>query len=68
VRSAGTPAYTLVNAGLNNARLAPGWSAALRIHNLFDSRSYTVASNELQPLERIPAAGRTLWLQLRRDW
>ncbi|CAN5321647.1 N/A [soil metagenome] len=67
-RTASTPAYALVNASIASQSLANGWRAALRINNLFDSASYTVASRELQPIERVPAAGRMLSLQIRKDF
>jgi iron complex outermembrane receptor protein len=67
-RTASTPAYVLVNAALAHQNLGRGWRASLHINNLFDSKSYTVASRELQPIERVPAAGRTLSLQVRKDF
>lgn len=67
-RSASTPAYSLVNAGLNTARLGNGWRTSLRINNLFDKQTYTVASRELHPIERVPAPGRMISLQLAKDF
>lgn len=62
------PSYLLVNAALNATRLGDGWSASLRIDNLLDRAYGTVASQELQPLRRIPADGRRFSLQLQRDF
>lgn len=62
------PAYTVVNAVLNAARLGAGWRATLRIDNLLDQAYGTVASRELQPLNRVPAEGRHFAVQLQRDF
>jgi outer membrane receptor protein involved in Fe transport len=67
-RTASTPAYALVNAGIVNDHLGNGWSASLRINNLFDRTTYSVASHELQPVELVPAPGRTISLQIRKDF
>lgn len=67
-RTAEVPGYLMVNATINAARLAYGWRASLRINNLLDQNYYTVASRELQPLERVPAAGRLISLQLQLDF
>lgn len=67
-RTASTPAYALLHAALVHQNLNHGWRASLRINNLFDSKSYTVASRELQPIERVPASGRMLSLQVRKDF
>lgn len=66
-RTASTPAYSLVNVSLSNVRVGNGWRTSLRINNLFDQQTYTVASRELHPLERIPAPGRMMSLQLAKD-
>lgn len=67
-RTAEAPAYLLVNAALNASQPAGGWRASLRINNLLNRTFYTVASRELQPVERVPADGRTLSLQLQLDY
>lgn len=67
-RTADAPAYLLVNAAINTARPARGWRASLRVHNLLNRAIYTVASRELQPLERVPADGRTYSVQLQLDF
>ena len=67
-RTAEAPAYLLVNAAFNAGQPAAGWRASLRINNLFNRAIYTVASRELQPLERVPADGRTVSLQMQLDF
>lgn len=67
-RTASVPSYLLLNATLNAGRLAGGWRASLHINNLLNQESYTVASRELQPLERVPAEGRRVSLQLQLDF
>lgn len=62
------PAYTLVNATINAGRLSGGWRASLRLNNLLNRTIYTVASRELQPLDRVPAEGRRYSLQLQLDF
>jgi outer membrane receptor protein involved in Fe transport len=62
------PSYVLVNAAFNLARLPGGWRAALRVDNLFGRSYATVASRELQPLERVPADGRRIGVQLERSY
>ncbi|MES2296895.1 MAG: TonB-dependent receptor [Pseudomonadota bacterium] len=65
---AALPAYALVNAVFNLPRFGGGWRASLRIDNLLDRQYATVASRELQPLERVPAATRRVSLQIQRDY
>jgi iron complex outermembrane receptor protein len=65
-RTAAAPSYLLVNTNLH-ATLA-GWRLSLRVNNLLNRRYYTVASRELQPLERIPAAPRALSLHVQRTF
>jgi outer membrane receptor for ferrienterochelin and colicins len=67
-RTAGTPSYLLVNGTINLVRLPGGWQAALRGTNLLDRRIYTVASRELQPIERVPAPEREFFLRLQREF
>ncbi len=67
-RTAGTPSYLLLNGTINLTRLAGGWQASLRGTNLLDRHIYTVASRELQPIERLPAPGRQFFLRLQRDF
>jgi iron complex outermembrane receptor protein len=71
-RTADAPASLLVNATLNVDQLTGGWRggwhASLRILNLLDRMIYTIASRELQPLERVPADGRRFSLQLRHEF
>lgn len=67
-RTASVPPYLLVNTALNVGRLRGGWHASLRVNNLLNRAIYTVASRELQPLERVPADGRTYALQMRLDF
>lgn len=67
-RTAEVPAYLLVNAAFNVGRPVQGWRASLRINNLLNRAIYTVASRELQPLERVPADGRNFSLQLQLDY
>jgi iron complex outermembrane receptor protein len=67
-RTADAPAYVLVNATLNAEQMAGGWRASLRVVNLLDRAIYTIASRELQPLERVPADGRRFSLQLQHDF
>ena len=67
-RTAATPAYLLVNVSLGNARLGNGWHTSLRVNNLFDRDVYTIASRELKPLERVPAEGRIISLQIGKDF
>lgn len=67
-RTLGTPSYLLVNGNLNLPRLPSGWQASLRATNLLDRRIYTVASTELQPIERVPASERQFFLRLQRDF
>lgn len=67
-RTASTPAYILVNASLGNNHLGNGWRASLRINNLFNRQTYTVASREILPVERIPASGRIISLQVGKDF
>lgn len=67
-RTADAPAYLLVNAAVNAGQLAGGWRASLRVNNLLDRAIYTIASRELQPLERVPAERRTFSLRLERDF
>ena len=62
------PSYLLLGAVVNVARLADGWRASLRVDNLLDRQYGTVASRELQPLRRVPAAGRRFAVQLQRDF
>ena len=62
------PAYTLLNATINAGRLNGGWRASLRLNNLLNRTVYTVASRELQPLDRVPAEGRCYSLQLQLDF
>lgn len=67
-RTASTPTYALVHLGLSNKDIGDGWRASLRVNNLFDKTAYTVASRELQPLQRVPAPGRNLSLQIAKDF
>jgi iron complex outermembrane receptor protein len=67
-RTATAPGYFLLNGAVNTGRLPGGWQLSLRTTNLLDRRIYTVASQELQPLERIPAAGREFSLQLQLEF
>lgn len=67
-RTASAPSYAMVNAAVYAGRVADGWHLSLRANNLLNKTYYTVASRELQPLERIPAAGRRLSVQLQRDF
>lgn len=67
-RTVEAPAYLLVNAAVNVGRPAYGWRVSLRINNLLNRAIYTVASHELQPLERVPADGRNFSLQLQLDY
>jgi outer membrane receptor protein involved in Fe transport len=67
-RTADAPAYLLLNATLNVAQLGSGWRASLRVVNLLDRTIYTIASRELQPLERVPSDGRRFSLQLQREF
>jgi outer membrane receptor protein involved in Fe transport len=67
-RTAEAPAYLLVNAAFNAGQPASGWRASLRVNNLLNRAIYTVASRELQPVERVPADGRTFSLQLQLDY
>lgn len=67
-RTAEAPAYLLVNAAFNIGRPVQGWRASLRINNLLNRTIYTIASRELQPLERVPADGRNFSLQLQLDY
>lgn len=62
------PSYFLLGAVFNATRLGDGWRATLRIDNLLDRQYGTVASRELQPLQRVPAEGRHLAVQLQRDF
>jgi len=66
-RTADAPSAVRVDAALNLPRLADGWRLSLRVRNLFDRRTYTIASRELQPLERVPAEGRRVSLLFQRD-
>jgi outer membrane receptor for ferrienterochelin and colicins len=67
-RTADAPGYVLLNAALNTAQFAGGWRASLRVRNLLDRTIYTIASRELQPLERVPADGRYFSLLLRHEF
>jgi outer membrane receptor for ferrienterochelin and colicins len=67
-RTADAPGYVLVNASLSTRQFAGGWRASLRVRNLFDRTIYTIASRELQPLERIPADGRHFSLLLQHEF
>jgi outer membrane cobalamin receptor len=67
-RTAGTPSYLLLNGTLNIGRLPGGWQASLRGTNLLDRHIYTVASRELQPVERVPASERQFSLRLQLDF
>ncbi|HYD79328.1 MAG TPA: TonB-dependent receptor [Paucimonas sp.] len=67
-RTADAPSYLLVNAALNAGQLTGGWRASLRINNLLDRKIYTIASRELQPLERVPGEERRFSLQLQHDF
>jgi outer membrane cobalamin receptor len=67
-RTAGVPAQVLLNAALNAGRVAGKWRLSLRASNLLNKTIYTVASRELQPLERVPGAGRRLSLQMQLDF
>jgi outer membrane cobalamin receptor len=62
------PSYLLLGAVFNAPRLADGWRATLRVDNLLDRQYGTVASRELQPLLRVPAAGRHFAVTLQRDF
>lgn len=62
------PAVVLVGAAFTAARLQGDWLLSIRVDNLFDRYSATVASRELQPLLRVPAAGRRANLQLLREF
>ncbi len=62
------PVYALVNANVNAGRLNGGWHVSLHINNLLNRAIYTVASRELQPLDRVPADGRRYSLQLQLDF
>jgi outer membrane cobalamin receptor len=67
-RTVGTPSYLLVNGTVNLARLPGGWQASLHGINLLDRRIHTVASRELQPIERVPATERQFFLRLQLDF
>ena len=67
-RTASAPSHVLVNAALNAGQIAGKWRLSLRASNLLNKTVYTVASRELRPLERIPAEGRRLSLQLQHDF
>ena len=67
-RTAEAPAYLLMNAAFNVGQPAGGWRASVRINNLLDRTIYTVASRELQPLERVLADGRAFSLQVQLDY
>jgi outer membrane receptor protein involved in Fe transport len=62
------PAYALLGGVLNLSNLGGGWHASLRIDNLLDRAYSTVASRELQPLQRVPADGRRWCATLRREF
>ncbi len=62
------PAYATINTALNMNQLGDGWRATLRVDNLTDRANATVASRELQPLQRVPAEGRRFALHLQRDF
>ncbi len=67
-KTTATPTYFLINASFGNVRIGNNWRASLRINNLFDRNVYTVASRELQPLERVPAPGRIFSFQIGKDF
>lgn len=67
-RSASVPGYLLINGNITAAHLPGGWRASLRLTNLLNRTFYTVASRELQPVERVPAPGRRISLQMQLDF
>ena len=67
-RTADAPACLLMNAAINTSLPTGGWRASLRVRNLLNRAVYTIASRELEPLERVPADGRTYSLQLQLDF
>lgn len=67
-RTASAPGYLLVNAAFHAARVAGNWHVSIRATNLLDKAIYTIASRELQPVERVPAPGRGLSLQMRCEY
>lgn len=67
-RTASAPSYLLVNASVSSPDIGDGWRLSLRADNLLDRRYYTIASRELQPLERVPADGRRLSLQISKGF
>lgn len=67
-RTESAPGYLMVNAAFHAARVAGTWHVSLRATNLLNKTIYTIASRELQPVERVPAAGRRLTLQMQHDF
>lgn len=65
-RTAAAPGYWLLNANLSTEWR--GWRGSLRISNVLDREAYTVASRDLQPIERVPIQPRRISLQLIRSF
>jgi outer membrane receptor protein involved in Fe transport len=62
------PGYLVLSGALNVDNLVERWRASLRADNLLDRHYGTAASRELQPLQRVPADGLRLSLQLHREF
>ncbi len=67
-RHASLPGYLSAAFVLNLPRIGDGWRASLRVDNLFDAHYASVASRELQPLERIPADSRRAAIHFQRGF